>query len=138
KTTEFVEKALAVKAARRARGIQMPREEALEVMRALDTGATVLAAIELRNADPQAAIKVIDTANFRELARPELVTALTAVVEKPDADKWLELARMLRPPPRQQQAMLRGEDDDVIRDVELLRLASFTAACESYRRDATL
>jgi tetratricopeptide (TPR) repeat protein len=136
RTREFVEKALALRAARHARGTQVSREEAAEAVRAIDTGATIIAAIHLRSADPQGAIKAIDGANFREITRPELMNALNAVVEHPDPDKWLDLARMLRPPPRQQ---LRGsEDEDFSRDIELLRLASFVAACEAYRLDATL
>ena len=56
KTIEFIEKAAAVRTARRARGTQVTREEGLEAVRALETGATVLAAIHLRNADPQGAL----------------------------------------------------------------------------------
>ena len=131
RTLEFVEKAAAVRTARRARGTQVTREEGMEAVRALETGATVLAAIHLRNADPQGALGAID--KVRDVARPELVRALEAVVEKPDSDKWLDLARMLRPPPRQ----ARSEDDDFGRDSELLRVASFASAAEAYRLDST-
>ena len=131
RTQEFVEKAAAVRTARRARGTQVTREEGMEAVRALETGATVLAAIHLRNADPQGALGAID--KVRDVARPELVRALEAVVEKPDSDKWLDLARMLRPPPRS----ARTEEDDFGRDSELLRVASFAAAAEAYRLDST-
>ncbi|MDB4935283.1 MAG: hypothetical protein JWP87_2255 [Labilithrix sp.] len=132
RTMEFIEKAAAVRTARRARGTQVTREEGMEAVRALETGATVLAAIHLRNADPQRALEAID--KVRDVARPELVRALEAVIEKPESDKWLELARMLRPPPRQGHG---GDDDDFGRDSELLRVASFAAAAEAYRLDAT-
>jgi hypothetical protein len=131
RTLEFVEKAAAVRTARRARGTQVTREEGLEAVRALETGATVLAAIQLRNADPQGALASIE--KVREVARPELVRALEAVIEKPESDKWLDLARMLRPPPRQ----ARSEEEDFGRDGELLRVASFVAAAEAYRLDST-
>ena len=131
RTLEFVEKAAAVRTARRARGTQVTREEGLEAVRALETGATVLAAIHLRNADPQGAHAAID--KVRDVARPELVRALEAVIEKPESDKWLDLARMLRPPPRQ----AHSEEEDFGRDAELLRVASFAAAAEAYRLDAT-
>ncbi len=131
RTQEFVEKAAAVRTARRARGTQVTREEGMEAVRALETGATVLAAIYLRNADPQGALGAID--KVRDVARPELVRALEAVVEKPDSDKWLDLARMLRPPPRQ----ARTDEDDFGRDSELLRVASFASAAEAYRLDST-
>lgn len=131
KTLEFVERASAVRAARRARGTQVTREEGLEAVRALETGATVLAAIHLRNADAQGARAAID--KVKDVARPELLRALDVVIEKPDSDKWLELARMLRPPPRQ----ARGEEEDFGRDSELLRVASFAAAAEAYRLDST-
>jgi hypothetical protein len=131
RTLEFVEKAAAVRTARRARGTQVTREEGLEAVRALETGATVLAAIHLRNADPQGAHAAID--KVRDVARPELVRALEAVIEKPDSDKWLDLARMLRPPPRQ----AHSEEEDFGRDAELLRVASFASAAEAYRLDAT-
>ena len=131
RTQEFVEKAAAVRTARRARGTQVTREEGLEAVRALETGATVLAAIHLRNADPQGALGAID--KVRDVARPELVRALEAVVEKPESDKWLALARMLRPPPRQ----AHSEEEDFGRDAELLRVASFASAAEAYRLDST-
>jgi tetratricopeptide (TPR) repeat protein len=131
RTMEFVEKAAAVRTARRARGTQVTREEGLEAVRALETGATVLAAIHLRNADPQGALGAID--KVRDVARPELVRALEAVIEKPESEKWLDLARMLRPPPRQ----AHNEEEDFGRDAELLRVASFAAAAEAYRLDST-
>ncbi|GAC1559923.1 MAG: hypothetical protein NVS3B10_18440 [Polyangiales bacterium] len=131
RTQEFVEKAAAVGTARRARGTQVTREEWLEAVRALETGATVLAAIHVRNADPQGALGAID--KVRDVARPELVRALEAVVEKPESDRWLDLARMLRPPPRQ----AHSEEEDFGRDAELLRVASFAAAAEAYRLDST-
>lgn len=131
RTMEFIEKAAAVRTARRARGTQVTREEGLEAVRALETGATVLAAIHLRNADPQGALGAVD--KVKDVARPELVRALEAVIEKPDSDRWLELARMLRPPPRQ----THNEDEDFGRDSELLRVASFAAAAEAYRLDST-
>lgn len=134
KTVDFVEKALAVRNARK-RGSQITREEGLEAVRALETGSTVLAAIHVRNADPQGALGALDKANIRELARVELVRALEAVVERPEADKWLDLARMLRPPPP--RGVHAGDEEDFGRDTELLRVASFTAACEAYRLDAT-
>ena len=131
RTMEFIEKAAAVRTARRARGTQVTREEGLEAVRALETGATVLAAIHLRNADPQGALGAID--KVKDVARPELVHALEAVIEKPESDRWLELARMLRPPPRQ----AHNEDEDFGRDSELLRVASFASAAEAYRLDST-
>jgi tetratricopeptide (TPR) repeat protein len=131
RTMEFVEKAAAVRTARRARGTQVTREEGLEAVRALETGATVLAAIHLRNADPQGALGAID--KVRDVARPELVRALETVIEKPDSEKWLDLARMLRPPQRQ----AHNEEEDFGRDAELLRVASFAAAAEAYRLDGT-
>lgn len=135
KTVDFVEKALAVRNARK-HGSQITRDEGLEAVRALETGTTVLAAIHVRDADPQGALGALDKANIRQLARVELVRALEAVVERPEADKWLDLARMLRPAP---QRGGRGIDpeEDFGRDTELLRVASFTAACEAYRLDAT-
>lgn len=130
RTMEFVEKAAAVRSARRARGTQVSRDEGLEAVRALETGATVLAAIHLRNADAQGALGALD--KVRDVARKELVDALVAVVEKPESDRWLELARMLRPPPRQAH-----DEEDFGRDAELLRVASFAAATEAYRLDST-
>lgn len=133
KTLDFVEKAMALRAARRARGQQISREEGLEAVRALETGATVLAAIHLRNADAQAALGAIDRANLRDDGRQDrFVRALEAVVDRPDSERWHEVARMLRPPQRPQ-----GDEDDFTRDGELLRVAAFTAACEAYRLDAT-
>ncbi len=133
RTLEFVHKAIEVRQARRLRGAQITREEGLEAVRALETGTTVIAAIYIRNADPQGALAAINKPNVRDVTRPELMRALEAVVERPESEKWLDLARMLRPPPRGPHS----DEEDFGRDTELLRVASFVAACEAYRLDAT-
>lgn len=135
KTVDFIEKALAVKNARRNRSAQISREEGLEAVRAIETGTSVLIAIYLRNTDAQGALKAVNEANVREITRSpatgDLVKALEAVNEKPDADRWLDLARMLRPGQR------RGEEEELGKDGEMLRVAAFHAACEAYRLDST-
>ncbi|MCL2778155.1 MAG: hypothetical protein FWD73_09135 [Polyangiaceae bacterium] len=131
KATDFVKKAMAL---RTSGGAQITNQDRIEAVRALVMGTTVLAAIYLRNADPRGALNAINTANLRELTRPELIESLQAVIDNPDSDKWLDLARIVRSLPQQ----TKGDDiDDVDRDVDLLRVASFVAAVEAYRLDPT-
>lgn len=134
KTNEFIDKAIQVKAARRTRGAQISREEGMEAVRALETGTTVLVAIHLRSGDARGAMSALEKANQKDpqMTRPELMTALKAVVDKPDSEHWLELARTLRPPQKG-----HGDEEEFGRDADLLRVASFVAACEAHRLDAT-
>jgi tetratricopeptide (TPR) repeat protein len=136
KTLDFIDKAAQVKAARRTRGTQISREEGLEAVRALETGTTVLVAIFLRSGDAYGALAALEKANLKDpqMTRPELMGALKAVVERPDSERWLDLARILRPGQRGQG---RGDEEDFGRDADLLRVASFVSACEAYRLDAT-
>ena len=137
KTLDWIEKAIALKQARKTRGIQIPREEGMETVRALETGTTVLVAIYLRDGDPHGALSALEKANARDpqITRPELLSALKQVVEHPDSDKWLDLARMLRPKTERQPG--DEEEADFGRDADLLRVASFVSACEAYRLDTT-
>jgi tetratricopeptide (TPR) repeat protein len=135
KTLDFIDKAVQVKNARRTRGTQISREEGLEAVRALETGTTVLVAIYLRNGDPHGALAALEKANLKDpqMTRPELMEKLKAVVERPDSDRWLDLARILRPGQKGQGR----DEEDFGRDTDLLRVASFVAACEAHRLDAT-
>lgn len=134
KTLDFIEKAIQIKQARRARGAQISREEGLEAVRALETGTTVLVAIHLRSGDAHGAIAALEKASLEDpqMTRPELMGALRGVVEHPDSDHWLDLARMLRPGQKG-----RFDEEDFGRDGDLLRVAAFVSACEAYRLDAT-
>jgi tetratricopeptide (TPR) repeat protein len=137
KTNDFIDKAIGVKLARRNRNAQISREEGMEAVRALETGLKVLVAIHLRNNDPHGALAAVEAAGKKDaqMARPDLVAALKAVTDRPDSDKWLELAKMIQPHERG-----RGNDDegeDFTRDNDLLRVAAFSAACEAFRLDTT-
>jgi tetratricopeptide (TPR) repeat protein len=136
KTLEFIDKAIQVKLARRKPGgAQITREEGLEAVRALETGTTVLAAIHLRSGDAHAALAALQKANEKDptMTQPNLMGAIRAVVDRPESDSWLDLARMLRPPPQHN----RADEEDFGRDSDLLRVAAFVSACEAYRLDAT-
>lgn len=131
KTLDFIDKAQQVKAGRK-KGGQVTREEGLEALRALETGTTVLAAIFLRNGDAHGAIAALDKLKDASI-RPELMSALRAVATQPDSDRWYALASLLRPSPQRG----RADEEDFGRDSDLLRVASFVAACEAYRLDST-
>jgi cellulose synthase operon protein C len=136
KTLDFIDKAVQVKQARRTRGTQVDRAEGLEAVRALETGTTVLVAIHLRSGDAHGALAVLDKVNTKEVqVRPEITGALKAVAERPDSDRWLDLARMFRPSPQRGQP--GRDEEDFGRDTDLLRVASFVAACEAFRLDST-
>lgn len=135
KTLDFIDKAIQVKTARRTRGAQISREEGLEAVRALETGTTVLVAIYLRSGDPQGALAALEKVKDPQMTRPELMGAVKAVVDRPDSGRWLDLTRMIRPAnPKGGQA---HDEEDFGRDSDLLRVASFVAACEAFRLDST-
>jgi tetratricopeptide (TPR) repeat protein len=138
KTLDFIDTAVQLKAARRSRGVQLTREEGMEAVRALETGGAVLAAIHVRHADPKSALSAVEGLGRKDaqLARPELIGALRAVIERPSSERWLELAHMLRPEPTR-GSHGRSDEAEVGPDAELFRAAMFTAACEAYRLDAT-
>jgi tetratricopeptide (TPR) repeat protein len=133
-TVVWVERAIELRSAYRTKRQPPPREEATEAFRALQSGGGTLAAIYLRDADAVGALKAIDLAKARELARPELIQALEAVIEKPTAPKWIDVLHGLRPAPREGGQ----QDDDIPEDQELLRGAAFGVALEAYRLDPTL
>jgi len=130
---QFVQQAVAVREARRTQGAQVTREEGLEAVRALETGAFVLIALHIRSADLQGARRAAEAMRDRVLVRPELVQLLDALAAKPTSARWLELAHALRSPLQRQS----HDDDDFGRDSELLRTASFVAAIEAYRLEPT-
>jgi tetratricopeptide (TPR) repeat protein len=134
RTLDFIDKAVQLKNARRTRGAHVTKEEAFELFRALETGTTVLIAIHLRSADAQGALAALEKNDLKDpqMTRPELLGALRAVTEQPDSERWLDLARALRPATQR-----RGGDEDFGRDTELLRAALFASACEAHRLDPT-
>jgi tetratricopeptide (TPR) repeat protein len=134
KTIDWIEKALALRSAYRAKHVPPPREEAAEALRALGSGATVLAALYVRDGDVKSALRALDRVQGRDLAKGEVVHALESISEKADAEAWLELVHALRSPPSQQGG---GQDEEAPEDHEVLRAASFTAAFEAFRTDPT-
>ncbi len=133
RTTDWIDKALQLRATYRVKRVPPAREEAGEALRALGTGATVLAAVYLRDADAKGAVDAIEKAQARELARPELLKALEQAAERPEATRWLEVVHVLRPPPQQNR-----EEEEIVSDQDLVRAASFASAIEAYRLDPTL
>ena len=133
RTTDWIDKALQLRASYRVKRVPPAREEAGEALRALGTGATVLAAVYLRDADAKGALAAIDKAQARELARPELLKALEQAADKSEAARWLEIVHVLRPPPSRDR-----EEEEAVSDQDLIRSASFASAIEAYRLDPTL
>ncbi len=114
----------------RERRVQPDREDAMEALRALGTGATVLAAIHLRDGDAQGALSAIDKADARSIARPDVLAALERAAERTEPAAWLGLLRALRTPPR--------DADEAPQDLDLLRTVTFCVAREAYRLDPSV
>ena len=114
----------------RERRVQPEREEAIEALRALGTGPTVLAAIHLRDGDAVGALGAIDKAEARGIARQDLLGSLERVAERAEPAAWLGLLRALRAPPR--------DAEDAPQDADLLRTVTFCVAREAYRLDPSV
>ena len=111
-------------------------KEGLEAVRALETGTTVLVAIHLRSGDPHGALAALEKVKDPQMTRPELMSALKAVVDRPDSDRWLDLARHA-PAANPRGGGQQHDEEDFGRDSDLLRVASFVSACEAHRLDST-
>lgn len=131
-TTEWIARGLALRKAVHERTVSPSREEVGEAVRAIQAGGTILAALYLRDADAAGALRALDRAQARDLVRQELVHALEAVVDKPEAGRWLEVLHALAP------SQDSRDDEQAIDDRELLRAATFGIAVEAYRLDPTL
>jgi hypothetical protein len=132
-TSEWIGRGIALRNAVHERTASPSREEVGEAVRAIQSGATVLAALYLRDADAAGALHALDRAQARDLARQELVRALEAAADKPDATRWLDVLHALAP---SQDAS--RDDEQSLDDHELLRAATVGIAMEAYRLDPTV
>ncbi len=127
RTAAWIAQSFEVRRIFRERRVQPEREEAMEALRALGTGPTVLAALHLRDADAHGALAALDRAEARDLTRPDILAAIERVADRAESSSWLALLRALRSPAR--------DGDEAPQDIELLRTVTFCIAAEAYRLD---
>ncbi|HEY2515778.1 MAG TPA: hypothetical protein VGI39_33140 [Polyangiaceae bacterium] len=132
RTTDWIDKAFALRAASdKARKAPPSREEVGEALRALQTGALVLASIYLRDADAQGALDAISKAQAEDLAPDGLLDALKSAAHHPSTEAWVAVLHALRTQ-RDPQGGEGPTDDE-----EIVRAAAFGVALEAYRLDPT-
>ena len=132
RTMEWIDRAFALRAASdRSRKLPPSREEVGEALRALQTGAIVLASVYLRDVDAKGALSAIEKAQAQDLAPDGLLDALKTVGARPSAEGWIAVLHALHPQHDAQGQQEGGEDDEIV------RAATFSVAIEAYRLDRT-
>ncbi len=106
-------------------------EEATEIARALDSGATTVVALLLRYGDANGAAERVDTSSARRIADPDFYVVLRQAADRDDAQSWRALFAALS---AETEGHVGGE---LGIDPQLLEAASFGIALEAYRRDPT-
>jgi tetratricopeptide (TPR) repeat protein len=130
RTAEWIDKAFALRASTdHASKLELPREEIGEALRALQTGAIVMASIYLRDADAKGALAAIVKAQAQDLAPDGLLESLKTVSSHPTAEGWLAVLHALHPQ--------RDGQEEAAEDDEIVRAASFSVAMEAFRLDRT-
>ncbi|MGO9714021.1 MAG: tetratricopeptide repeat protein [Polyangiaceae bacterium] len=131
RASDWIDRAFALRAASdKSHKAPPSREDVGEALRALQTGAIVLAAIYLRDVDAKGALAAIDKAQAQDLAPDGLLEALKVAAARPSADSWLAVLRAMRPH-RDAQGEENGDDEEIV------RAATFATAIEAYRLDPT-
>ena len=131
RTSEWIDRAFALRAASdKARKVAPSHEEVIEALRALQTGALVLASLYLRDVDAKGALSAIEKAQAQDLAPDGLIDALKTAASRPTAEAWLAVLRAIRPH-RDAQGEESGDDEEIV------RAAAFATAIEAYRYDPT-
>jgi len=137
-TTEWIQRAVALRDKFRKTRIQPAREEGAEAWRALETGPVVLASLYLRDADVSGALSAVDHAQARDLLeseRPQFAAALEAAAQEPSVDRCIDLLHQLRPLAGREPSR---DDEDFLDDRDLFGAAAFGVASECYRLDPTV
>ncbi|MCC6647921.1 MAG: hypothetical protein IT374_20430 [Polyangiaceae bacterium] len=101
------------------------REDALESIRAVTSGAATIAAIFLRHGDAAGAHEALSRAPAERVAPPGLVLALQRAA-RGEAAAWRDLLELFARPER--------PDDESGLDRSLVRAAAFGVAIEAYRK----
>lgn len=103
------------------------REEMLEGVRSISSGAATITALLLRHGDIGAAAQSIDSAPFHEVAPPGLSQRLNAAARENNLDAWRDLLNLL----------IRAQDRDEETSVDraLVQAAAFRVASDLYQRD---
>jgi tetratricopeptide (TPR) repeat protein len=137
-TTEWIQRALALRDKFRKTRVQPPREEGAEAWRALETGPLVLAALYLRDADIAGALAAIDHAQARELLeqeRPQFGIALQAAAQERSLANCVGLLAQLQTLSGRERV---HDEDDFIEERDLFGAAAFAVSAECYRIDPSV
>jgi tetratricopeptide (TPR) repeat protein len=106
------------------------RWDRVERARAIQSAASTIIALHLRDGDPRGAVDALDKDDrLRQTAPRHLYAAVAALADKQDGDRWREALDALLPTEE-------GEDDPII-DRDLLAASLATTAAEAYRADST-
>jgi len=106
------------------------RWDRVERARAIQSAASTILALHVRDDDPRGALDALDKDDrLRQTAPRHLYAAVAGVADKQDGEHWREVLDALLPTEE-------GEDDPII-DRDLLAASLATAAAEAYRADAT-
>jgi len=104
------------------------RLDKVERVRAMQSAASTIIALHLRDGDPRGAMDALDD-KLRQTAPRHLFNAVAALADKEDGERWREMLDALLPNDD-------SEDEPVI-DRDLLAAAVITVATEAYRADPT-
>ncbi|RYE93462.1 MAG: hypothetical protein EOO75_04305, partial [Myxococcales bacterium] len=109
-----------------ARG-SLRREDMVEGLRALSSGAVTLTALLLRHGDIGAAAEALDTGSMRQVAPQQLAQRINAAARQDDVGAWRDLLGVL--------LHAQDREEETAADRSLVQAAAFRVAIELYRRD---
>ncbi len=127
-TADWIEAALAFQDQyHRRREAPARREEIVEAVRAMSTGAATMAALQLRHGDAAAAVEAIHGTAADRIAPEGLMQRIVTAARRDDARAWADLLDLF--------TRKDGRDEETGMDELLVRSAAFSLEVEAFRRD---
>lgn len=103
------------------------REELVEAVRAMGTGAATMAALHLRHGDAASAVEAVHGSAADKIAPDGLMQRIAAAARRDDGRAWRDLLEVF--------TQKDNHDAETGMDALLVRSAAFAVAVEAYRRD---
>ncbi|APR86512.1 cell wall surface anchor family protein [Minicystis rosea] len=127
--SEWIARAIEANIAFQQTGKRFSREEAVEIQRAIYSGAATMATLFLRNGDAKGALEALDQTGARRVMKPALYTRIHDVAQNDGARDWIMLAAAFaaREPD--------DEEPDTDIDPQLVSAGLWGTALEAYRRE---